>query len=223
MKDESKRKVAGQAKGAGREEVAGQLEGAASVVDAAGAPEAAAEAAGAPAEAAGGANASAASGSDIPEGFTLGLAIVDAIPVLEFCASTIVIALRFQSVLFVLGAVCSALAGCGKVLWKIILACAKRNVPWLNKQFRYLMSAGFILMLVAVLVAVAVGNLQLGAILRRIFAFPAIVFFALGVAGMVAMGVMGAKLDKNVARNNWIEQITNAVAQGMFLVGIILW
>lgn len=162
-----------------------------------------------------------ASGSDVPEGFTLGLAIVDAIPVLEFCASTIVVALRFQSVLFVVGAVCSALAGCGKVLWKIILACAKRNVSWLNKQFRYLMGAGFVLMLVAVLVNL--GSLQLGAIMRRVFAFPAVVFFALGVAGMVAMGVMGAKLDKNVARNNWIEQITNAVAQGMFLVGIILW
>ena len=195
-------------KGAGQLEDAGQVEGAAGAADAASAPEAAE-------------SASAAPGSVVPEGFTLGLAIVDAIPVLEFCASTIVVALRFQSVLFIIGAACSALAGCGKVLWKIILACAKRNVSWLNKQFRYLMSAGFVLMLMAVLVNL--GSLQLGAILQRVFAFPAVVFFALGVAGMVAMGVMGAKLDKNVARNNWIEQITNAVAQGMFLGGIILW
>lgn len=192
-------------KDAGRLEDVGQVEGSAAADRAASAA----------------ADAVPASGSDVPEGFTLGLAIVDAVPVLEFCASTIVVALRFQSVLFVVGAACSALAGCGKVLWKIILACAKRNVSWLNKQFRYLMGAGFILMLVAVLVNL--GSLQLGAIMRRVFAFPAVVFFVLGVAGMVAMGVMGAKLDKNVARNNWIEQITNAVAQGMFLVGIILW
>lgn len=193
-------------KDAGRLEDVGQVEGSAAADRAASAAAA---------------DAVPASASDVPEGFTLGLAIVDAVPVLEFCASTIVVALRFQSVLFVVGAVCSALAGCGKVLWKIILACAKRNVSWLNKQFRYLMGAGFVLMLVAVLVNL--GSLQLGAIMRRVFAFPAVVFFVLGVAGMVAMGVMGAKLDKNVARNNWIEQITNAVAQGMFLVGIILW
>ena len=158
---------------------------------------------------------------EVPEGFTLGLAIVDGIPVIEFCASMIVIATRFSNPLFVAGAICSALAGCGKVLWKVILACAGRNVAWLNRQFRYLMGTGFLLMLIAV-----VANwrtLQFGLVLQRAFSMPSGIFFGLGLVGLVAMGAMGAKLDRNVARNNWIEQITNSVAQAMILVGVLLY
>ena len=160
--------------------------------------------------------------NDIPEGFTLQLALVDAVPVVEFCASMIVVAVRFQSPLFVAGAVCSALAGCGKVAWKVLLAAQKRDVAWLTRQFRYLMSVGMVLMLVAVAVAAATGALDVGAVAARVVRPPAVVFFALWLVGMAAMGVMGARLDKRVARNNWVEQIVNAVAQGLFLVGVLI-
>ena len=50
---------------------------------------------------------------EIPEGFTLGMALMDAMPVLLFVCSVILIASKFHSVLFLAGAVCSALAGCG--------------------------------------------------------------------------------------------------------------
>lgn len=157
----------------------------------------------------------------IPQGFTLGLAIVDAIPVVEFCISMLVIALRFQSILFMIGAFCSILAGCGKVLWKILLAMKQKNIVWLNKQFRYLMSIGFLLMIVAVIVHL--NTLHLGAVLLRALQLPAVVFFVLGICGMVVMGILGAKLDPTVAKNNWKEQITNLVAQAMLLIGILLW
>ena len=160
--------------------------------------------------------------NDIPEGFTLQLALVDAVPVVEFCASMIVVAVRFQSPLFVAGAACSALAGCGKVAWKVLLAAQKRDVAWLTRQFRYLMRAGMALMLVAVVVAAATGALDVGAVAARVVRPPAVVFFALWLVGMAAMGVMGARLDKRVARNNWVEQIVNAVAQGLFLVGVLI-
>ena len=151
----------------------------------------------------------------------MGLAIVDAVPVLEFCASMIAIAVRFQSPLFVAGAALSALAGCGKVAWKVLLAVRRRDIAWLTRQFRYLMSAGMALMLVAVVVAAATGALDVGAVAARVVRPPAVVFFVLWLVGMAAMGVMGARLDKRVARNNWIEQVANAVAQGLFLVGIL--
>lgn len=168
-----------------------------------------------------GGDAAATGAADIPEGFTLPLAIVDLIPVVEFCASAIVLASRFESVLFGAGALCCALAGCMKVLWKLILAIGKKDVAGLNSQFRYLMAGGWLFMIIAVIANL--GSLHLGAILLRALQFPAVLFFALGIAGMVAMGVMGARLDRRVARNNWIEEITNALAQGMILVGLLLW
>ena len=49
------------------------------------------------------------------EGFTIGLALVDAIPVLSFGISMVIIATRFDSALFMIGASLSVLAGCCKV------------------------------------------------------------------------------------------------------------
>ena len=153
-----------------------------------------------------------------PDNFTLQLALVDAIPVLEFGAGMLAIASKFKSALFAAGACCSTLAGCGKVLWKIILAVKKRNVLWLNRQFRYLMSSGFVLMLLSLIANRK--RIHPGRILKRILHFPAAVFFGLSACGMCAMGIMGVKLDKNRARDNWIEQITNLIAQGLLLIGI---
>ena len=154
----------------------------------------------------------------VPEGFTLGLAIVDAIPVLEFSLSMIGIARRFRSALFRAGALCSTLAGCGKVLWKVLLACRNQNVVWLNRQFRYLMGGGFALMLASLVKDRSA--ISFSALWKRVSSFPARVFFLFGLAGMTAMGVMGRKLDKMNARHNWIEQVTNLFAQGMILLGI---
>ncbi|MEQ2637641.1 hypothetical protein [Paratractidigestivibacter faecalis] len=48
---------------------------------------------------------------DVPEGFTLALALVDAVPVALFCASAAVFGTRVQSPLFAAGAATAALAG----------------------------------------------------------------------------------------------------------------
>ena len=156
---------------------------------------------------------------DIPEGFTLGLAIVDAVPVAEFGVSMIAVASKFKSALFAAGACLSALAGCGKVLWKILLAVKKKNVTWLNKQFRYLMGGGFILMCASLIKERK--RICLKDIAKRVFRFPAALFFGAGAAGMCAMAVMGAKLDKNNAKHNWAEQITNLISQGLIMIGIL--
>ena len=66
------------------------------------------------------------------EGFTLALALGDAIPVLSFGISMVIIASRFQSPLFMVGAALSVLGGCCKVAWKLILGIWKKDVRWLN-------------------------------------------------------------------------------------------
>ncbi len=71
--------------------------------------------------------------NSVPEDFTLSLALVDALPVLFFACSMVLIAGRFASILFCLGAAVIVLASCGKVLWKLLLSLRKQNVPWLNR------------------------------------------------------------------------------------------
>ena len=84
-----------------------------------------------------------------------------------------------------------------------------------------MISIGFLLMLLSVIVNW--GSISFVAILKRAIGFPAVIFFVLGIAGMAIMAVMGKKLDPTVAKNNWAEQITNAIAQVMILIGILLW
>ena len=66
------------------------------------------------------------------EGFTLALALVDAIPVLSFGISMVIIASRFNSPPFLMGASLSVLAGCCKVAWKLVLGIkGKETTPFL--------------------------------------------------------------------------------------------
>lgn len=157
--------------------------------------------------------------NNIPSGFTMSLALVDAIPVLLFSASVIVLALRFNSVLFIIGAVCSAFAGACKVLWKIIIAAKKKNVGVFNKLFKPFMFGGFALVLLSVILNM--HRIDLASIWAAVTGVPAVFFFVIGIVGMTAMAVMGARLDKNSAKNNWIEQCTNSAAQLAFFLGII--
>lgn len=156
------------------------------------------------------------------EGFTLGLAIFDALPVLLFGASMLTIGLGWGSPLFLAGAGLAVLAGMMKVTWKLILGATHRDVTWLNRPFRYLMAAGFLLMLAAVIAGSVTGSLDWRAIGAKIIALPQVIFFALWLLGLTVMGVLGKKLDSSVARNNWIEQSVNTAAQLCGLIGILL-
>ena len=76
----------------------------------------------------------------VPENFTLSLALVDALPVLLFGGSTVLIGLLFQSALFLLGAAACFWAGAAKVLWKIIVVTKKKNVWWLWREDNMILS-----------------------------------------------------------------------------------
>lgn len=154
------------------------------------------------------------------EDFTLSLALVDAIPVLFFGASMILVAAKFNSPLFIVGAVISTLAGCCKVLWKLILGIWKKDVRWLNKPFVPMQATGFILMLVSFVLGF--GKIDWTGVLAAVTGFPAIVFFALWIVMMGTMGWYRKNKFDNSAKANWTAQIINCVGQGALLLGILL-
>ena len=158
-------------------------------------------------------------GSDLPEGFSLGMAVMDALPVILFCCSMLNIALRFRSRIFIVGAALSSLAGLGKVLWKLLIALAEKNITLFAVQFRYFMSTGFLLMLLSIILNHK--KLAWDSLCRGIFAMPSLLCFVMAIVGMVLMGICAARLDKTDAKSNWLEQGINTLAQLFLFLGIL--
>ena len=154
------------------------------------------------------------------EGFTLWLALMDAIPVLSFGISIVLIASRFDSPLFLVGASLSVLAGCCKVAWKMVLGIAKKDLRWLNKPFVPMQAAGFLLMIVSF--ALGFGKIQWAAVLSAVLGLPSLLFF---IAWIGLMGFMGwfrkHKFQNDDAKSNWTAQIVNAVGQTCLLLGLL--
>ena len=154
------------------------------------------------------------------EGFTIGLALVDAIPVLSFGISMVIIASRFPSPLFLIGAILSVLGGCCKVAWKMVLGIWKKDLRWINKPFVPMMAGGFLLLIVSVIVGF--GKIHWAGVGAAILSFPSILFF---VAWIGLMGFMGwyrkHKFSNEDAKSNWTAQILNAIGQTCLLLGIL--
>ena len=154
------------------------------------------------------------------EGFTIGLALVDAVPVLSFGISMILIASRFDSPLFAIGAILSVLGGCCKVAWKLVLGIRKKDLRWLNKPFVPMMAGGFLLLLLSVILGF--GKIDWAGVGAAIVRFPSILFF---IAWIGLMGFMGwyrkHKFSNDDARSNWTAQIVNAIGQSCLLLGIL--
>lgn len=154
------------------------------------------------------------------EGFTIGLALVDAIPVLSFGISMLIIAGRFQSPLFMIGAALSVLAGCCKVAWKLVLGIGKKNLHWLNKPFVPMMASGFLLLVISLIIGF--GKINWAAVGAAIIGLPSILFF---LAWIGLMGFMGwfrkHKFSNEDAKSNWTAQIINAIGQTCLLLGIL--
>jgi hypothetical protein len=154
------------------------------------------------------------------EGFTVGLALVDAIPVLSFGISMVIIASRFDSPLFLLGAALSVLAGCCKVAWKLVLGIWKKDLRWLNKPFLPMQITGF---------GFIIGSLISGwkkiswaGVAASALSFPSILFFIAWIGLMFFMGwYRKNKFQNDDAHSNWTAQIVNAIGQTCLLLGIL--
>ncbi len=149
---------------------------------------------------------------------SLGMAIMDAAPVLCFCITMILVGQVYGSVLFMLGAALCVLAGIGKVLWKILLAASKRDVSWLYRQFRYLMTGGGILMLLSL----AVTRPNLSVLWENVSGFPCWILFLVAVVAFGIMGILAATLDAASGKANWIEQSVNLIAQLCLLMAVVI-
>ena len=156
----------------------------------------------------------------VPEGFSVPLALVDMLPVVFFGLSAIRLGGLFDSGIFVAGALICLISGVVKVLWKLIAAVSKKNIWWMFVQMRILMPVGFMALIAALIVDRA--NLDGAAVIAGLFGFPSCVFFAVGVVGMVMMFVFALRMDSSDPRVNWMEQITNSIAQICFFVGLML-
>lgn len=154
------------------------------------------------------------------EGFTIGLALVDAIPVLSFGISMVIIASRFPSPLFMIGAILSVLGGCCKVVWKLVLGIWKKDLRWINKPFVPMMAGGFLLLIISLIVGFS--KIHWAGVGAAILSFPSILFF---VAWIGLMGFMGwfrkHKFSNEDAKSNWTAQIVNALGQTCLLLGIL--
>ena len=129
--------------------------------------------------------------------FTLQLAIMDAVPVVFFGIAAIMLGVKLRSWVFFVGALLCFLAGFGKVLWKFLIAIARKDVALLGMQLRYVMPAGFFLMIVGAFTAdrSVVRGLISGAL-----QMPSLLFFILAVCaallgGALAYFIHAAKKD----------------------------
>ena len=154
------------------------------------------------------------------EGFTVGLALVDAIPVLSFGISMVIIATRFDSPLFMIGAALSVLAGCCKVAWKLVLGIWKKDLRWLNKPFLPMQITGFGFILGSLVTGI--GRIDWAAVLAAVTGIPSLLFFLAWIGLMGFMGWYRKNRFKNDdAHSNWTAQIINAVGQTCLLLGIL--
>ena len=156
----------------------------------------------------------------VPENYTMGLALYDFVPVLFFGVACYLLWKMTGNVLVFFGGLVSFISGTLKVVWKIIVVAKKKNIWPLFVQMRIGLPAGLMLVLIGFVVSCFTKNMHSywsGALQ------PApILFFILYLAGTAAMVICGRKLDPAEAKANWIEQSCNTVAQGAFLINILL-
>ena len=156
----------------------------------------------------------------VPQDFTLSLALFDFLPVLFFGGTIILVGLMFSSKLFLLGAFLCLFAGLSKVIWKMIVVLKKKNVWFLFVQMRITMPIGFLLMIISLFLNK--DRININAVLSNVLSMPSIVFYIIGLIGMLLMLVFGFMLDGSKQKNNWIEQVTNTIEQACVFIGTLI-
>lgn len=158
--------------------------------------------------------------SKIPEGFTLPMAVMDALPVVFFAIGAGHIAANFDSRLFAAGVFLVVIAGVLKVAWKFVLALAHKDIALLNHQMCALMPIGFAMMIVGLVADRALWSPAW--VLHAVTAVPSLYFLVVGIVGIIFMVSFAIHADSRDARTNWREQTVNAVAQFCIMMAIVL-
>lgn len=137
-----------------------------------------------------------------------------------FGGSMVLISLLFRSPLFLSGALLCLFAGSCKVLWKLIVVLKKKNIWWMFLQMRILMLPGFLLMILAALLHR--DEIAFPVMWAALSAAPQCFLFGAGALGMALMLLFGFTLDSSNVKANWLEQLTNGLAQLCFFTGLLL-
>lgn len=156
----------------------------------------------------------------IPEGFTLSMALVDCLPVIFFSVSFGILASRFDSEIFRIGVCLVILAGLLKVGWKLVIALFQKSISFLNLQMRFVMPIGFLLILISLFVDHS--KWSWAAISRHVTSLPASIFFLGGIIGIVFLIWSAKHSNSKDAKANWKEQIINSFTQFCIMMGILL-
>ena len=156
----------------------------------------------------------------IPTDFTISLALIDFLPVLFFSLTGIILGINLDSIIFLIGAALTFISGFIKVLWKIIVVKKKKNIWWMFIQMRIVMPIGFLIMIIAFIIASTTKNLKV--FYSSLYNPVVIVFLLLGLITMVLMIIFSIKLDSTNVKSNWIEQITNSISQLSFFIAFLL-
>lgn len=151
---------------------------------------------------------------------TVGMAVMDTVPCIFFAVAAVCLCYAVKQPLFVIGQILCTLAGFGKAIWKFIKAIAKKNAEWLASQFKFTMSAGFVICMLSLVIGQK--NLPFKVIGKNLFSFPVVIFVVLGLILMAAMIVLGAKMDPSNAAANWTEQTVNLLAQFSFMLAAVI-
>jgi len=155
----------------------------------------------------------------IPEGFTVGLALVDLLPVIFFGLTAILVGMLTNQPLIYAGAVICFVSGLLKVLWKFIVVLKKKNIWPLFLQMRICMPVGFLIVFAGIIISVVNGSAQ---VLAKVLQMPSLIFLIGGFLGMGLMIFFAVKLDSSDLASNWIEQLTNSIAQLCFLIAFLI-
>ena len=140
---------------------------------------------------------------------------------MAFGVDMALLAKPLQSKLFLLGAAISLIAGSCMVVYKLLLALAKKDVPGLKKVMPIGMSLGWLIMIAAAVINRS--KISLSSMWKAVSSMPACIFFILGIVFFAAFIIyFKTKFDADSARDNWIEEILNAGTQVCILIGVIL-
>lgn len=150
--------------------------------------------------------------------YTMGLALVDLMPVLLFLMSGLIMCSLYGSPVLLAGVIACFTGGLCKAIWKLIIVIRKKDHPSLTRAFRILMPAGFALMILSVF---AGGKAALSGLWRSLTMMPAAVLFACGFVLLCLMGYLGSHMD-NSAKANWTDELINTLAQLVILAGVII-
>lgn len=150
--------------------------------------------------------------------FSLPLALLDAVPVILFSITLILLMRVLPHPLMIIGGSCCILGGLGKVIWKLMIALAHKDIPVLGAGLRYLMPLGFLLIVIGFFLA---ERSRVILFWKQMASVPSLIFLILVCIGVLLMLFFAKKFDRSDVRGNWLEEITNVFLQTMVLLAVL--